>query len=202
MANLATRSFFMKKSDLRTEYKSKRAALPQEQVRTLDLLLLGHLQSLPWDTIHYLHCFLAIEKFKEFNTTPFLRWITENYPHITLVISKSDFLNQGLTHFKYNIDVILKPNIWGIPEPVDGEEVSALMIDAIITPLLVLDHKGNRVGYGKGFYDRFFSTCRPEVLKIGVSYFEPIPSISDVSEWDIPLSLAVTPMGIYNFESR
>jgi len=191
----------MNKSDLRKKYKAKRAALTVSQVEALDRQLLDHLKGLPWEAIQYLHCFLPIEKFKEYNTLPFLQWIGENYPKITVVISKSDFQSHELTHYKYNAETLLKLNPWGIPEPEFGEEISVSLIDAIITPLLVVDQLGNRVGYGKGFYDRFFSACRPDVLKIGVSYFDPIKEISDLSDWDIPLSLVVSPAGVFSFEN-
>ena len=190
----------MNKSDLRTEYKAKRAALTATQVHVMDRQLLEQLKRLPWETTKYLHCYLPIEKFKEFNTIPFLQWIEENFPKITLVISKSDFHRQELTHFKYNSATLLKLNAWGIPEPEHGEVVHARLIDAIITPLLVVDQQGNRVGYGKGFYDRFFSACRPDVLKVGVSYFAPVQEIADVSPWDIPLSVAVSPTGVFSFK--
>ena len=66
-------------------------------------------------------------------------------------------------------------------------------------PLLAFDEKGNRVGYGKGFYDKFLAECKPEVLKIGLSFFESEKMISDVLNTDIQLDLCVTPTKVYNF---
>jgi len=61
-------------------------------------------------------------------------------------------------------------------------------------------HKnGFRIGYGKGFYDRYLSQCRSECLKIGFSYFEPLDTIDDANEFDVPLNLCVTPTTVYVF---
>lgn len=90
----------------------------------------------------------------------------------------------------------------GIPEP-DPQKHQFLPtdnIDFIVMPLLAVDKKGNRVGYGKGYYDRFLSTCRPDILKIGVCLDEPIQQIQDVEVHDIPLDLCISPIGIHYFE--
>jgi 5-formyltetrahydrofolate cyclo-ligase len=66
-------------------------------------------------------------------------------------------------------------------------------------PLLAYDKHGNRVGYGKGFYDNFLSKCKPETIKIGLSFFPPEDKIDDVSENDVNLDFCVTPEGIISF---
>ena len=66
-------------------------------------------------------------------------------------------------------------------------------------PLLAFDKKGNRVGYGKGFYDQFLSKCHPETIKIGVSFFESETLFSDTLSTDIQLDYCVTPTKVYNF---
>jgi 5-formyltetrahydrofolate cyclo-ligase len=90
---------------------------------------------------------------------------------------------------------------WGIPEPMpdSSQKVSPQKIDTVLLPLLVFDEKGNRVGYGKGFYDRFLTECRPEVQKIGLCLEEAVPLIEEVGEWDIPLDFCVSPQRCYEF---
>ena len=72
-------------------------------------------------------------------------------------------------------------------------------IEVVFVPLLGYDLKGNRVGYGKGFYDRFLSECKPETLKIGLSFFEPEELITDVFVEDVKLDYCVTPKETYQF---
>ena len=95
----------------------------------------------------------------------------------------------------------IKVNSWGIPEPTSNEAYTENDYDAVITPLLYCDHQGNRVGYGKGFYDEFFSSLSPEVLKIGLNYFPPLHQISDVRPEDIPLDYLVLPNEVLSFGS-
>ena len=98
-------------------------------------------------------------------------------------------------------DMPLKENGWGILEPED-DFVEDIKYDIVITPLLYCDNNGNRVGYGKGFYDMFFSKMNHNALKVGVSFFPPTALISDVSELDIPLDYLVTPTEALSFISK
>lgn len=104
-----------------------------------------------------------------------------------------------MEHFLMREGIVLEENAWGIVEPVEGERIAESALDLVLIPLLVADGKGNRVGYGKGFYDRFLVQCRPDCVKIGISYFDPIEKIDDVDAFDIPLDMLVTPKKIYRF---
>ena len=69
----------------------------------------------------------------------------------------------------------------------------------VLVPLLGFDERGHRVGYGKGFYDRFLAECNPKIQKIGLSLFEPVAQIDDTSDFDIPLDACITPNRIWYF---
>ena len=69
----------------------------------------------------------------------------------------------------------------------------------VFVPLLKKKKKGHRVGYGKGFYDKFLSECKPDAIKIGLSFFEPEELITDVFESDVKLDYCVTPNSIHAF---
>ena len=86
-----------------------------------------------------------------------------------------------------------------IPEPIDPVWTNNDAIDLVITPLLAFDLKGYRVGYGKGFYDRFFASLPKDTKKVGISLFEPCEAIEDVNEQDIPLTHCVTPNKVFTF---
>ena len=73
------------------------------------------------------------------------------------------------------------------------------MIDVVFVPLLAYDKQGNRVGYGKGFYDKFLSECKSNVVKIGLSFFDPEEFIEDVFENDVKLNICITSLEVYNF---
>ena len=90
-------------------------------------------------------------------------------------------------------------NKFGIVEPSDGEKIDTADIDLVLTPLLTFDKTGNRVGFGKGFYDKIFSRCRSDVIKIGLSFFEATGIIEDINQFDVPLNYCVTPKKVYRF---
>ena len=86
----------------------------------------------------------------------------------------------------------------GIPEPVSGIAILPEILDVVFVPLLAYDEKGHRIGYGKGFYDRFLKKCRPDTIFVGLSFFGPEPQI-DFEATDVPLHYCVTPEGILDF---
>ena len=70
-------------------------------------------------------------------------------------------------------------------------------------PLLAFDKKGYRVGYGKGFYDRFLLNLKEDALKVGLSLFEVEDDlISDINSYDIPMDICVTPEILYTFDGN
>ena len=109
-----------------------------------------------------------------------------------------------MQHFVWDDATTFMPNRWGIdePDPISSQPLATQLIDAVLVPLLAFDKQGYRVGYGGGYYDRFLAGCRPDTMRIGVSFFEPIAAISDVNEWDIPLDLCLTPSTLYRWNSR
>jgi 5-formyltetrahydrofolate cyclo-ligase len=66
-------------------------------------------------------------------------------------------------------------------------------------PLLIFDKQGNRVGYGKGFYDRFLQKCSPNALKVGICLEKPIEQIEDLNEFDVKMDVCITPFGVWRF---
>jgi 5-formyltetrahydrofolate cyclo-ligase len=187
----------MLKKALRTKYKALRNELSEIEIEERSLAIANEILKLPiWDKT-YFHVFLPIEEQKEVNTEFILHLLSGKDKEI--VISKSDFATREMTHFLLTDNTKIKKNEYNIPEPVDGLEVPASKIDVVFIPLLAFDKKGNRVGYGKGFYDKFLSHCKPETLKIGLSFFEPEELIEDVFGSDVLLDYCVTPSGVYEF---
>jgi 5-formyltetrahydrofolate cyclo-ligase len=187
----------MLKKELRQKYKELRKHLSENEIEEWSLQIANQLIRLDiWQHSFY-HLFLPIESQKEVNTEYILQVLAGKDKNI--VLSKSDFSTREMTHFLLTDNTTIKKNEYDIPEPIDGLEVPVSKIDVVFVPLLAFDEKGNRVGYGKGFYDKFLAACKPEILKIGVSFFESENVISDVLNTDIQLDLCVTPTKVYNF---
>lgn len=192
----------MNKDQLRIEYRNKRKNLNIEEKTSLDQLIFDNLKQLDWSSYKYVHVYLPLAKFNEPDTLHFIKWIKEYFPQINLVVSKSNFANGEMLNYKLENNSVLVENKWGIVEPQNGVLIVEQLIDLVLVPLLIMDKQGNRVGYGKGFYDRFLRKCRDDIKTIGISYFEPIEAISDVNEWDIPLTNCITPKAIYSFKKK
>jgi 5-formyltetrahydrofolate cyclo-ligase len=187
----------MFKKELRKKYKDLRQSLSLSKIEEKSLEISNHLLQLNiWDKTYY-HLFLSIEEQKEIDTEFILHVLQGKDKEI--VVSKSDFTSLEMTHYLLTDNTKFKKNKYNILEPLYGLEVPVAKIDVIFVPLLAFDIKGNRVGYGKGFYDKFLAKCKPETVKIGLSFFEAEEKIEDVSENDIQLNYCVTPNNIFTF---
>lgn len=187
----------MTKAELRLKYKNLRKSLSEEEIASKSIAIANQILQLPiWEKT-YFHVFLPIATQNEVDTELILPLLLSNDKEI--VVSKSDFDTRKMTHFLLTENTQIKKNEYGIPEPVDGIEVPVHKIQVVFVPLLAYDFDGNRVGYGKGFYDQFLSECLPNTLKIGLSFFEPEPSIEDCNENDVRLNYVVTPKNSIQF---
>ncbi len=187
----------MNKTTLRQKYKELRKQLSEEQLEEMSLAIANKVLQLPiWERT-YFHVFLPITEQNEVNTEFILHALAGKDKEI--IVSKADFETRTMTHFLLTDNTKIKKNEYNIPEPVDGIEVPSHKIDVVFVPLLAYDKKGNRVGYGKGFYDKFLAECKPDVIKIGLSFFEPEEIIADVFEADVQLNYCVTPNSIHSF---
>lgn len=185
------------KKELRLKYKSLRKQLSEEEMEEMSLAIANQLLKLNiWDK-NYFHVFLPIQEQQEIDTELILHLLSGKDKNI--LISKSDFESREMTHFLLTDNTQIKKNEYNIPEPIDGIEVPSKKIEVVFIPLLAFDKKGHRVGYGKGFYDKFLSECQAETIKVGLSFFEAEALIEDVHEGDIQLDYCVTPNKIYRF---
>ncbi|QKX04548.1 5-formyltetrahydrofolate cyclo-ligase [Aquimarina sp. TRL1] len=188
----------MTKQELRVKYKLLRAAIDEEELEEMSMEIANRLLQLPiWQLSTY-HLFLSIKKQKEINTEFILHILQGKDKNV--VISKSDFELYTLSHILLTDNTVMKVNKWGIPEPVDGIKMDERQLEVVFVPLLVFDEQGNRIGYGKGFYDRFLASCNSETIKIGLSVFPAEEIIEGVLPTDIRLDYCVTPEKIYQFE--
>lgn len=187
----------MIKSEIRNIYKSKREALSSEEIDDLSFKIANQLLTLPIWTFTNYHIFLSIQKKREIQTDFILNILSGKDKNI--IVPKTDLENNTLYHFLLTDNTTIKVNSWGIPEPVDGITISPKQLDVVFVPLLAFDKNGHRVGYGKGYYDRFLAGCKSDVVTIGLSLFPPSEIIEDINDYDIPLKFVVTPEEIFKF---
>ena len=191
----------MTKAQLRKYYLSKRKAISAEEIvikshQITDLFF----QNFNLLEVNNIHIFLPIIKQNEIDTWLIIRILQQEFPEIAIILPKIIPENFEIENFILDEKKLIE-NPWGILEPSgeNQEKIEPQKIDLVIIPLLIFDKNGNRVGYGKGFYDRFLQQCKPETLKIGVCLEEPIETIEDINEFDVKMDFCITSSKIYKF---
>ncbi|MCE7067521.1 5-formyltetrahydrofolate cyclo-ligase [Dyadobacter sp. CY326] len=192
----------MTKFELRQEYLKKRQSLMLEDVAHANDQIAANLWNLLTDKeINTLHTFLPQRNATEVNTWKIISIVRECFPKVQIAVPYIIPGTKEMQHYILKHDTPLIENRWRIPEPdpVQAQWITADELDAVLIPLLAFDMNGFRVGYGGGYYDRFLSQCRPNALKIGLSFFSSANKISDLDEYDVPMNVCITPDIIYNF---
>ncbi len=186
----------MDKKLLRKKYVEKRTELSQQDVDDMSIAIANQLLSLPIWKANFMHLFLSIESKKEVNTSYILSVLQGKDKEVIVpkVSSEGD-----LEHYVLTDSTPLKNNRWGIPEPISGIRIPENQIEVVFVPLLAFDTQGHRIGYGKGMYDGFLKKCRPDVIKVGLSFFDAEPPFKELFSSDIPLNYCVTPKKTYRF---
>ncbi len=187
----------MTKKELRKIAMEQRKMLSDADVAAYSGELLRQFSLIDLADVKTVHLFLPIEDKKEPDTFVFIDWLNVHHPNIRIIVPKADFDTALMTHHVYTGKDSLVKNLYNILEPAK-EVIHTGDIDLVLVPLLAFDLAGNRVGYGKGFYDRFLEGVKTR--KIGLSFFAPAECIDDVQESDIKLDMCITPENIYTFK--
>ena len=149
------------------------------------------------ESINVLHTYLPLRKNKEPDTWLLIDWIGIKFPEVKISLPRINYETKEIESVYFDDRFQLEVNRWGLEEPLTGILTSPHDIDIIIVPLLAFDLQGNRVGYGKGYYDKFLATCRADCKRVGLSFFEPVEDISGMEDHDIPLNYCITPKKFY-----
>lgn len=187
----------MNKAEIRKQEAKKRKELNSEQVSALSGKLLEQFTALNLSAVKILHIFLPIAEKNEPDTFLFIDWLNKYHPQVKIIVPRADFKTSLMTHHHYRGEQELLKSSFNILEPVDEEEYKG-DIGLVIVPLLAFDDRGYRVGYGKGFYDRFLEGR--DTLKVGLSFFKSVGIIADTHENDIRLDLCITPDQVIYFK--
>jgi len=192
----------MNKADLRKYYLTKRASYSKETIEASSISISDiFFTSFDLSNIKNIHLFLPIENKNEINTYIIFEKLLLDFPSIKILLSVSDFSNASLELIEYGKGVQILPNKFGIPEPKSGKKITPDQVDMLLIPLVIGDKQGNRIGYGKGFYDRLISKCRKDCVKIGLSIEEPIEIITS-DTFDEALDYCISPKRVYRFENK
>ena len=189
----------MLKKEARRIFKKKKDELTASQQMKWDDLLLIQFQTVDWPQLSAVLSFYPILEMKEINSFILTDYLHFRNPSLQLCYPRTNFETHTMQAIHCTADTSFEENKYGLFEPVQGEPIDPHELDIVIVPLLAFDEQGYRVGYGKGFYDRFLKDCYEDCLKVGVSYFEPVDAIEDTADFDVPLDLCITPQKVFVF---
>jgi 5-formyltetrahydrofolate cyclo-ligase len=196
------KSISVKKASLRKEFLKGRLALHrgelEERNRLVTEKVMALLKTIPFGVIHV---FLPQRNKNEIDTGQIIAKLRALFPDTSVTVPYVIPGTLQMRHFELTDKTELRENKWGIPEP-DPFQATLIppeSVDIVLVPLLAFDQQGYRVGYGGGYYDRFLSECREGIIKIGLSFFEPVERVEDLDQYDIPLSYCVTPERIWQW---
>lgn len=191
----------MTKSELRKLYLEKRRDLsPAEHADLSSKIVDRFFSSFDFLSAKTIHCFISLNHKGEVETSDIFERLWRDFPHIKTLAPRVDDATGEIAALLFFPETKLVENKWKIPEPKEGEQIDPSEIDIVIVPLLCFDTRGYRVGYGKGFYDKFLAKCRPDCLKIGLSFFPAVERIDDIHGGDVPLDYCITPETLRRFK--
>jgi len=190
----------MTKQELRKIYLEKRMALSEAEYQQLNYRLCENFfVHIDLSFIKVVHTFIPLTEKREPDTWLIIDRIRREFPHIRLSIPRVNNQTGNLENFFFEGLHQLEKTSWGILEPKQGIPTPVEKIDMVMVPLLAFDTQGHRVGYGKGYYDKFLSMCNNTCSTIGVSHFSSPEMIDDNYTDDVPLKMVVTPTSVHTF---
>ena len=114
------------------------------------------------------HSYLSYRS--EVETLDIIKELLAHALQVSVPIVVQDNGNETLSHSVIENISDIKPGRYGIPVPRSIQIADLSNLDAVLIPVVAFDNSGMRLGYGKGFYDRFLSSIRPGVERIGLAY--------------------------------
>ena len=190
----------MTKSELREKFLARqKSTSPAERLTKTEQIVQNLFENFDFADKRFVNCFVTLEKSNELDTSQIFKRFWLEFPETVTCAPRVCFAANQLENVRCSAETRFAFNKWQILEPENGELVAPKKLDAVLVPLIAFDKCGFRVGYGKGFYDKFLKTCRADCAKIGLSFFPPVEKVVDAADFDVPLDWCVTPEAVFRF---
>lgn len=178
-----------KKQELRESVLQKREAYSEESWRfRSEKILTKILSSDIYKSSQTIHTYVSMNERREVWTDPLINHIFEDDK--MAVVPTVNFSDGTLSHHQILTMEELKANNWGVREPETRRPVDISELDMVVVPMAAGDRAGNRLGYGRGFYDRFLA--QTPALKIGLTFQDFLFDTIPVEEFDVNLDMIIT----------
>jgi 5-formyltetrahydrofolate cyclo-ligase len=114
--------------------------------------------------------------------------------HLCVPAWRADRQGYGLARLGPTTPVA--PARFHVPEPLDPEWVDARRLDLLLVPGVAFDAEGQRLGHGKGYYDRLLSDC-PAAVRVGLALSSQLVERVPSGAHDVPMHIVITPTGTF-----
>lgn len=185
-----------KKDEIREDIRKRRRCLEEFKKKELDEKIIRNLlSSAEWKKANTV--LLYISNSNEINTLPLIK---ESFASKTIVVPKTHIISTNLTLHKISGFQDLMEGNHNLMEPASETKIlSPSKVDLAIIPGIAFDKKGNRIGYGKGYYDRLNKKLKCN--KISLAYnFQIIDNIPAQAH-DTPIDIIITENQIIHINS-
>jgi 5-formyltetrahydrofolate cyclo-ligase len=189
----------MIKNTVRKEFLQRRMDILEEELQQQTALMGFQFRKLALPPVKYLLSYYPVVSRREFDVSVCEDILKERNPMMRVTWPKIHVDTLDMEAGLVEKDGLFIKNRFNILEPISGAIVLPQQLDVVFVPLLAFDTRGFRVGYGKGYYDKYLARCRTNTIKIGFSFFEAVEYIEDIDDFDVPLNYCITPHRIYEF---
>ncbi len=181
------------KKELREKLLFARNSISEREWEEKSMDIMNHvLGSQLYQEAGVIHTFVSMNARREVNTHPLISKMLEAGKEV--VIPKTNFEKEDLIHTRLESFSELSPNKWGVLEPKEVHPLPVIDIELVLVPLLAVDKEGNRLGYGKGFYDRFLKDV--SVPALGLVFEDFVLESIPVDTFDQKLNGFISEKGI------
>ena len=182
------------KGELTRVALTKRSALDESQRREKNKSILKNILAL--SEFEYASTIMAYLDFRgEVETRELAAEILNRGKRLVVPLCNNDNLIPCLIN---NLDQDIHAGTWGILEPRKDRlrPLPPLEIDLVMVPGLAFDYQGNRLGYGRGYYDRFLPQLKEGVLAAGLCFTCQLVDRIPTDEYDFKMDILITENGV------
>jgi len=177
------------KKSLRKFYLQRRLQIPAGQIDLYNEAIFEQVKTLQeFQEADIIHIYASMDERNEVDTYSIINHALKNKKRVIVPVMKPA---GKLKHCEIDSTNSLKKNSWGVPEPVNQNPLEGINPDIIFVPMVAGDLQKNRLGYGKGYYDRFLASTKS--VKAGLLFEKQLSDESiPVDTYDVPLDILIT----------